>query len=165
MKAELILQLADFLVTDRPRTHFFFGRWADGSWGGKPDLSCGANACGLGWATVLFPNLLVLRRSGHSIHPYVDLANSTRIPPDFFSAINHSLWAARIAFELTQYQARVLFMPDVRLYHGEDEGSVPRISPYGGHHLSPSFDADAFEVAAHFRRCVKKWQEVSILDH
>jgi hypothetical protein len=32
---------------------FHFAQWAGTNWQGKPDLSCGTNACSIGWATTI----------------------------------------------------------------------------------------------------------------
>lgn len=36
-----------------PRARFDFGRWVGPKWQGKADLSCGATACAIGWATTM----------------------------------------------------------------------------------------------------------------
>ncbi len=47
-----LLKLADFLDTV-PEERFNFRKWVNNDWGGKADLSCGTQACALGWATTI----------------------------------------------------------------------------------------------------------------
>lgn len=47
-----LLKLADFLDKLPPK-RFNFSSWVGHSWEGKADLSCGTNACAMGWATTI----------------------------------------------------------------------------------------------------------------
>lgn len=57
--ARRLLKLAAFLEK-LPPERFDIRGWVGDDWKGKPDLSCGTTACGLGWATTI----PMLRKAG-----------------------------------------------------------------------------------------------------
>lgn len=73
--ADRLNLLANFLDT-LPAKRFDFNRWVGEDWKGKPDLSCGTTACGLGWATTM-PEFQALGLKLRSDNP---LLLSTAIP-------------------------------------------------------------------------------------
>lgn len=45
--------LADYIEKQVDPSRFNFARWCGRDWQGAPDLSCGTNACAIGWATTM----------------------------------------------------------------------------------------------------------------
>jgi hypothetical protein len=138
MRADRLLQLADFLETDRVKEHFDYSTWVGDSWEGHPDLSCGTTGCALGWATVLFPDLLRACRPRWDSIPRICLVEDSSIL---------GACAAKRAFDISLAQAEFLFVPD--------EEWMNDVSIF-----SPPADAPASEVAAHIRRCVEMWKDL-----
>lgn len=149
-----LLLLADFLDKTTPE-RFDYSRWVGDDWQGKPDLSCGAKACALGWGATI-PELheaglnLVSAydapsSSSWSRHGYVSL-----LEPLYFTNSNvvdrtgSAIQAAMKVFGLTISEAECLFIADVYLQ---------------GYGNSPDETASAKEVANHIRDFVsyKKW--------
>lgn len=139
-----LLVLADFLEK-LPPERFDFSRWVGEKWGGKPDLSCGTTACGMGWATTAVPEAkLELRR--HSMSPHSGFAyvchDSWVHEPDWDSVVH----AGRVAFAITEGDVEHLFTPcDHDDEEHEDEYEECDML---------SENATAAEVAAHIRQFV-----------
>lgn len=98
------------------REQFYFGNWASPEWQGKPDLSCGTTACGLGWATTIpslrKAGLRIVRRAGGHIPVLGD-----HVP-------HYGTDAAAELFGITFYEAAFLFLPEI--YNDEGEKSPAR---------------------------------------
>lgn len=108
---------------------FNFGTWVEQGWEGKPDLSCGAAACALGRATTI-PEIaalglrLVLEMDDDI--PFSYITDGKHAPGDVedpSNAVEASLAAASRVFEITELEARFLFMPEE-----EDNGLSPDVS-------------------------------------
>jgi hypothetical protein len=138
-------QLADFLEK-LPDEKFDFSRWVGKWWKGAQDLSCGAPACGLGWAAVLFGKecgVHIVRQDGFP-SPVIRLVGDAK---------SHARTAAEAMFgELSEYEFSTLFVPtdDRELEdgsHGPDEcGQMTE-------------GTTAKELAAHIRRFIAKKKE------
>lgn len=100
-----LLKLADVLDTI-PRKRFDYDEWVGPDWEGAPDLSCGATACALGWATTV----PAFRRLGLSL---VKLSYGGADPvlrvPGKRNAYKQDA-AARL-FNLTEIETEYLFLP------------------------------------------------------
>jgi hypothetical protein len=128
-----------------PLGRFDYSDWVGDDWGGKPDLSCGTAACALGWATTI-PELqaeglrLVQSRCGYS---YV-----TAPGLDFLNPVESSICAAEQVLQLSEQEARYLFVPEEKPPTGF-MGAPFFLWP------SPESDASAVDVAAHIRNFIK----------
>jgi|ERR1700722_1109491 len=133
-----LAKLLDKLPPDR----FDYRQWVGDDWKGKPDLSCGAPACALGWATTM-PKLRALglrlvRSSGFG--SYVTLGRSRAVCD--YEEVGHSLRVACTVFCLKEQEAILLF--------------VPRDDIFRLRSAKPGARATAQEVAAHIRNFVVK---------
>jgi hypothetical protein len=148
MNKRRLLRLATFLEK-LPRKRFKYTHWVGDDWGGAADLNCGTTACALGWATTI-PSL---RRAGLRLVQdtdiqfsgcgYVTLARPTKgvraaIARDDFP----SLAAAAHVFEITEEEAKLLFIPWSCL--------LPEASS------APRYDATPKQVARHIRKFVER---------
>ena len=138
MRADLLLLVAKKLET-LPANRFDFEVWVGPDWKGHADLSCGASACALGWATTI-PEIaalgLVLRSNEDTVHGFVDL-ESNKPPTEDYEYSRRSINAAGAVFEISYEAAQYLFIPG-----SWDNG------------LEDS--AEATEVAAHIRAFVTR---------
>lgn len=111
MNAERLLLLADKLDEVHALTpkQFNYNHWVGRDWQGKSDLSCGTQACALGWATTIpeFRALgLKLVGSSYSFQGHVELdTRDNSIPRNDFDA-------AVEVFNITSSQAYYLFAPE-----------------------------------------------------
>ena len=144
-----LLVLADFLEK-LPPERFDFSRWVGDKWGGKPDLSCGTTACGMGWATTAVPEAkLELRRHSSSVaygsHGFAYVCHESWPYEPAWESVVH---AGELAFALTEGDVEHLFTPcdheDDEHEDGEEYEDCDMLNE----------DATAAEVAAHIRRFV-----------
>jgi len=148
MNKRRLLKLAEFLEK-LPRKRFNYRRWVGGDWGGAKDLSCGTNACALGWATTI----PTLRRAGLRLEPYASNASKTwgggyvtlAQPTQRFRSlrsygIGESIAAGAVAFDLTDVESMFLFSPFSRW--------SPPVVPHG--------NATPKQVARHICKFVER---------
>lgn len=106
-----LLRLAAFLRT-LPRERFDYNHWVGSDWAGAQDLSCGTQACALGWAATI-PALrragLTLMRGVWSDIPFVGLKGYHT--DDTANMYMDSIESARVVFAIDDYQARFIFTP------------------------------------------------------
>jgi hypothetical protein len=122
------------LLKELPRRRFDYQEWVGPNWKGKKDLSCGAPACALGWATTI-PSI---QRAGL----YLSSGGMVEMRGDDFS---DPFEAARKVFGLwDRYEARFLFSPNEQL-----EG-------WDWRWRSPGENATAKEVARHIEKFIRE---------
>jgi hypothetical protein len=137
LRLDRFAQLADFLETLDPEK-FDFRLWVSMRWKGAQDLSCGAPACGLGWATVLFGKECAVEfsRIDSFSPPCIRIVDVEGSEP---------LDAARCIFgdALTEEDFDRLFVPNVS---GEPIDRYGRLAE----------DSTAKELAAHIRKFIRE---------
>ena len=107
-----LLKLAKFLQTV-PRERFDYNTFVGDDWKGAQNLSCGTQACALGWAATMptFRRLgLYLKQAG-----YPALKGDTR---------SHAFEVAAKLFGISIHDAHDLFSPMYNWDAGIDEGSA-----------------------------------------
>lgn len=111
-----LMKLVELLKTV-PRKQFNYWKWAGHDWKGKADLSCGTQACALGWATTI-PSLrrlgLRLHRPFRASNPFVQLKGAPRLSP---------YEVAQTLFGLNANQAHYLF---TAVSSGEEDDATPK---------------------------------------
>jgi hypothetical protein len=108
MNKRRLLRLAAFLE-ELPPKRFDYSVWVGFDWKGAKDLSCGTTACALGWATTI-PSF-GLRLQDHGDVIVVRLRHPSSPRPPRRCDIDPSIWAAMVAFGLSQNEAEYLFLP------------------------------------------------------
>ncbi len=135
-----LLLLADFLEK-LPPERFDFNRWVGWNWRGAPDISCGASACALGWATTI-PELheAGLRLSIDRVEGIGVIHLASDVDFEFSDGPPR---ASRVVFGLSSREHERLFLP----YTGIDDenGRLSR-------------EASAKQVADHIRQFVEAAQ-------
>lgn len=114
--------LADFLEK-LPPERFDYTRWVGTDWKGMPDLSCGARACALGWATTI-PEF---RELGLRLELLGSTVNVV-LPSEDGSLCRNSFTSAALVFDIDSVEADYLFAPadDVDYVDHPGEDASPR---------------------------------------
>lgn len=120
-----LLKLAAFLRTI-PRRRFNYNRWVGDDWAGKPDLSCGTEACALGWAATIpaFRKLglrldmeqLTFYRQGRVVLGTIRKGRR----------VIEGTEAAERVFGLTHQEATYLFVPYTTLENQGESQATPK---------------------------------------
>jgi hypothetical protein len=136
----MIVQKLREVAKNEPE-RFNFSRWVGEDWGGKKDLSCGTQACALGWGTTIpyFQRLGMKLQKLYRVPAVVCPTTKNKYTGHYYM----SLHTAETIFLLSWDEARYLFTSDVEFDDSE----------------SPYKDANATEVADHIETFVEKYRQ------